>query len=398
MNVNPSWIKRNLYLVITLSALLSSLLFASIMFIVFQNQTKVDQTSVGFIYLGNKETSEYADTLNLEVTVWKNSANYQVTFQEYAYQVDMSLFEFNLQETLNQIQRDRRNKAVFSISPENQDLLVLEIANLLTAGNQSVILKEKLIEDLLSDINELYSRKVYSMSHYVVSTYQESVIDQTTLINISIADADQIMQYGSELIILQNKRFSLLSELGSTPLTNTQMSIIASGLLGVSGKVNFNGFLFEQNLTLPTWADYGKNVRILRVNQFDLTFFNQSQQDLKFVIERTSDTSLSFKLMGYPTITTYSFDTEVKIAIPFQTIYLPLNTLDENTPGVIITETDTEMTYQLLHQAGVLGSVLFFNRTMTVLGEDPVVIRVFSEQYLPINEIYYQHVVPKVGD
>ncbi len=398
MNVNPSWIKRNLYLVITLSALLSSLLFASIMFIVFQNQTKVDQTSVGFIYLGNKETSEYADTLNLEVTVWKNSANYQVTFQEYAYQVDMSFFEFNLQETLNQIQRDRRNKAVFSISPENQDLLVLEIANLLTAGNQSVILKEKLIEDLLSDINELYSRKVYSMSHYVVSTYQESVIDQTTLINISILDADQIMQYGSELIILQNKRFSLLSELSSLPLTNTQMSIIASGLLGVSGKVNFNGFLFEQNLTLPTWANYGMNVRILRVNQFDLTFFNQSQQDLKFVIERTSDTSLTFKLIGYPTITTYSFDTEVKIAIPYQTIYLPLNTLDENTPGVIITETDTEMTYQLLHQAGVLGSVLFFNRTMTVLGEDPVVIRVFSEQYLPINEIYYQHVVPKVGD
>jgi len=398
MNSNPSWIKRNLYLVITLSALLSSLLFASIMFIVFQNQTRVDQTSVGFIYLGNKQTSEYADTLNLEVTIWKNSANYQVTFQEYAYRLDMSLFEFNLSATLSQIQRDRRNKAVFSITPENQNLLISEIANLLTAGNESVILKDQLIEDLLSDINELYSRKVYPMSSYVVSTYQESIIDQTTLSNISTTDADQIMQYGSELVILQNKRFSLLNELGSTPLTNTQMSIIASGLLGVSGKVNFNGFLFEQNLSLPTWADYGKNVRILRVNQFDLTFFNQSQQNLKLEIERTSDTSLTFKLIGYPTITGYSFDTEIKIAIPFQTMILPLNTLDEHTPGVIIIETDTEITYKLLHQTGVLGSVLFFNRTMSVPGEDPVVVRIYSEQYLPVDEIYYQHVVPKVGD
>jgi hypothetical protein len=398
MNGNPSWIKRNLYLVITLSALLSSLLFASIMFIVFQNQTRVDQTSVGFIYLGNKNTSEYADTLNLEVTVWKNSANYQVTFQEYAYRIDMSFFEFNLEETLNQIQRDRRNKAVFSISNENQDVLISEIALLLTSGDQSVILKEELIEDLLSDINELYSRKVYSLSAYVVSSYKETVIDQTTLTDILPIDVDQIMLYSSELIILQGKRFSLLNEIGTTPLSNTQMSIIASGLLGVSGQVNFNGFLFEQNLSLPVWADYGKNVRILRVNQFDLTFFNQSQQDFKLEIEKASDTSLTFKLIGYPTITTYSFDMEVKIDIPYQTIYLPLNTLDENTPGVIIIETDTETTYRLLHQTGVIGRVLFFNRTITIPGETPVKIRIYNEQYLPIDEIYYQHIVPKAGD
>jgi len=41
--------------------------------------------------------------------------------------------------------------------------------------------------------------------------------------------------------------------------------------------------------------------------------------------------------------------------------------------------------------------VIFYNRTSTETGKDPVTIKLYDEQYLPIDEIYQEHIVEKVG-
>jgi hypothetical protein len=210
-------------------------------------------------------------------------------------------------------------------------------------------------------------------------------------------DVDQIIEKISSIEIPKQRRFSLLEQIDDLGLTNEQMSIIASGLQGVIVNTHFNGFIFEQNIETPSWASPGQDVRILRVNRFDFTFFNSLDYGFSLEIEEVNNNTLSFSLLGIPYITTYTSEFVVQATIPYQTIYIDNDTINELTPGVIITETDEEFIYRVLIQSGINGEVIFYNRTTTVTGSAPVTIKLFDEQYLPVDEIYHEHIVEKVG-
>ena len=130
------------------------------------------------------------------------------------------------------------------------------------------------VEELMIDISELKTRKVYYLADYLDAQIADTVIDQIQISSILNADLEKIISEVDSITIATNSRFSLLNQMGELPLTNEQLSIIGSGIQAVSMNTNFNGFNFEQNYTFPDWAETGQNVRILKVNQFDFTFFN----------------------------------------------------------------------------------------------------------------------------
>ncbi|MBN2299819.1 MAG: hypothetical protein JXC31_01400, partial [Acholeplasmataceae bacterium] len=84
-----------------------------------------------------------------------------------------------------------------------------------------------------------------------------------------------------------------------------------------------------------------------------------------------------------------------QVTIPFQTVYIDNSNIDELTPLVITTETDTEYIYHLLVQEGIPGQVFFYIRTITRLGATAETIRLFDEQSLPIQAVYYENIVEK---
>ncbi|PKK94392.1 MAG: hypothetical protein CVV60_06665, partial [Tenericutes bacterium HGW-Tenericutes-5] len=370
--------KRNIYFTITLIVLLLSITFAGMTLAVFSFGKAVDQTSIGFIYLGNYEENEYAVIIENQIDLWKDYVDYRIQYQDYTLELDLDFLDLDINQTLDQITKDTDNQAYFTVSTSNYTMIEDEIKTYFTTGITTSFDMDAFMDRLLSDVSELKNRKVYELIEFLDDQVGLSVVQETQIDQIDALDVNQIIQEVQTIKIDAESRFSLLEKIGELNLTNEQLSIIASGIQVVSLNTNFNGFIFEKNYTLPSWASSGQNVRILRVNQFDFSFSNNSDMSYDVTIEKTNDTTLTFKLIGYPYITSYVTTSVFQVEIPFQTIYLTNDTIDELTPNVIITETDTEYIYQLLVQPGVLGQVSFYIRTETRPGQAGITTRLFD--------------------
>ncbi len=382
---------------VTLIVLILSIIFAGITLAIFSIGNSVDQTSLGFIYLGNYKEDRYDSIINHEIDLWMENADYKIQYQDYTYAIDLNRLDFDIEQTLLHITKNQENKAYFNLSTENLLLIQSEINTQFTSSITTTFNPDLFVSDLMNDVSDLKNRKVYNLIDYLDQTVAMSVIDQTEMNFITNSDVNAIISQVSTIDIAANERFSLLDQLSYLPLTNEQLSIIASGIQDVTMNTNLIGFVFEQNYTLPIWALGGQNVRILRVNQFDLTFFNGFDLDYQISIEKLNDTTLEFTLLGYPLVTEYETVPVFQVSIPFQTIYIYNEDINELTENVIIIETDTEFTYRVLIQTGIEGYVSFYMRTETRLGEVSTTSRLFDEEMLPINEIYYENIVEKEG-
>jgi hypothetical protein len=109
-------------------------------------------------------------------------------------------------------------------------------------------------------------------------------------------------------------------------------------------------------------------------------------------------TSLQFDLIGYPFISGYQIEFTEAEVIPFKTFIIDDLSINAATPGVLITETATDFIYRLLVQSGIPGSVIFCERTETRIGVVPIIVRLFIEQIVPVDEIYRENIVSKGGD
>lgn len=388
---------QTLYFYISILVLIFAVLFGVVLFSIFGFGNVVNQTTVGFIYLGNTPREQYSTVLTQQVTQWKNSATYEITFQDYAYEVDLSLFDFQVSQTVSNIIEDERNPALFTISDANKLVLLQDLSEHFgtTIGNGVVI--NNLTTRLITDFRLLYSEKTYSLNTYIDPTLAENVIADTTIDDVALSDVGAILSTVTTLTIHPLSRFSVLDELGDTVLTNEQMSIIASGLQDLSKSTPFNGFVFDQNLTMPAWAEPGKNVRILEVSEFDYSFYNPLDYELTVNISSNATDEVTLALVGFPFITTYVTVAETQIVIPFTTVYEYDDTINELTTDVIITDTVSETIYQLLIQSGVDGGILFYQRTGTLLDGTQSTTRIFTEQYALVPEIYRENRVAKVG-
>lgn len=374
-----------------------AVIFAVVIMSIFDLSKDVEETSVGFIYLGNYEPSQYGNILTQRVQQWKNTADYKIIYQNNEYIIDLAWFDFDIDQTINQMTPDQNNQAFFILSTTNDTLLKNELENMFTTSIVSQFAYQWFIDDLLEDMGTLKNRKVYQLIDYLDEATSIHIISETNISSIDSLDVTKIIEEVEEIEIFENSRFSMLSYLSDTTLNNTQLSIIASAMQKLMIETHFNGFIFEQNPTLPTWAEIGSNVRILKVNQYDFSFFNGLNHRYTITLEKLSDTSITFKLIGYPYITEYESSQDIEVIIPYQTIIIDNPEIDETTPGVIITETDTEFIYQVVTQTGVDGYVVFFYRTITPNLSDPVTITLYNEQYFPIHEIIEQNIQEKVG-
>ncbi len=388
-------LKQNAYFTITVLICLLSLTFAGITLVAFSFGNSANETSVGSIYLGNTKSDQYAAVLADETNLWMNRASYELVYEDYTYDIPLNLFEFNAATTIDHLTVNAVNLAYFDIDNTNLNLLKQEIETTFTSTLYDVFDFETFYANLTTDMQNLKNLKVYDVADYLDTGVSETVLASRSLTLIAPADVDHIISVVTNLDIQAKSRFSILESLGALDLSNEQLSIIASGIQGVVLNTNFDGFVFEQNYTMPTWAAPGQNVRILKVNDFDFTFYNDFDVLYHIQISKTSSNTLLFELIGYPYITTYDTTSVFQVTIPYQTIYIDNDTIDGLTPGVITEETDTEYIYHLLIQNGTEGQVSFFMRTATRFGETPVTSRLFDEQILPIPEIYYENIVLK---
>lgn len=390
------YLKTNLYFVISLLMLTASMGVAVFILIEFDLGRRVDQTTVGFIYLGSYESSEYDNILDQRVTQWQAQADFKISYQQYEYPIDISLYELDLEETIDRIKLDQNNKAYFNISESNQQLIASGIETHFTSLLIDGFDHERFMTDLNSEMQTLINRKVFYLVDYLdvsLASYEIGSYQLTGLDPLLVNEVTEVESF----TILKNARFSLLNTLGETSLENEALSLIASLLQEVTRDSHFEGFIFDPFTVLPSWATPGVNARILKVNGYDFTFYNRFDLDYTVEIEKINDTTVSLSLIGYPYRSSYASTSEVEIIVAFQTIYVENLTLTDTTPGVVVTENDTEFIYELEVTPGVDGEVIFYYRTITPLGGVPQTVKLYDEAFLPQSRIIEQHIVPKEG-
>ncbi len=397
MNKFRQIINRNLYLSVTLILLVASIAFAGVTLGVLGVSSNVDQTSVGTIYLGEYEESQYSVVLAREIATWKRTVDYRIKFQGSEVALDLDPFVFLSTDTIESIQKDKTNPALFSLLEVDQEAFETIMTNQFTQDIMDHFDFDTFYDDLDASMEKLDIIKIYDLSDYLSEELKTYEIDTTEITNILAADVSEIIGKIASITIEPGSRFSLLETLANTVLSNNQLSIIASAMQKLTQNTNFSGFVFEQNYILPNWAEQGKNVRILLVNQYDFSFYNNLDYSFTVIIDQVDANTLSFSLQGYPYITNY-FTTSVEQApVLFQTIYIDNPDIDETTPGVIVTETDTEYTYHLLLQDGSDGKIISYMRTTTTLNGTPVTVKLYDEMYDAINMIYEENIVDKGG-
>jgi hypothetical protein len=378
---------------ISIITLFIAIVFAGTMFFVNDISNPPSSTVLGSIYLGAYEEDQYENVINNQINAFLNDVAYEISYQDSIYEIPLTLFDYDHDQTMASLNENKVNQAYFSITDENQ--LILEEQLELNFSNDVylAINVEDLISQIKDDMGDMTSLKQYQLADYFIENTDQTDLNQETISNIDAEDVSQIDLLVDQIIINPNSRYSMLDNLGTLDLSNDQLSIISTGLLKVLAKSHMNGFMFNTNPVIPAWASIGYNVRILKVNQYDFSFFNSFDYTYYINIEQTSTTSLSFSLTGVPYVDTYNVEIEDKISIPRDTIYYDNDLLDENTPDVIITETDTEITYLLLIEDGHDGNIYYINRIVTDVFGTTTQYKLYEEQYDSQSRIYDQLIV-----
>ena len=139
------------------------------------------------------------------------------------------------------------------------------------------------------------------------------------------------------------------------------------------------------------------NVRILKTNDFDFSFYNPLDFNYTVNITKASDNSIMIELVGYPFSTEYSVSTVEETVLSYETLYYDNDLLGATTANVIITDTVDDTIYHLLDQTGSDGKILAYVKTTTETDLTVTSEIIYRETYNSTPEIYQENIVPKVG-
>lgn len=389
------YLKRNLYFILSMTTLVLTLGAAVVLLAVFDLGKPVAQTSVGFVYLGSTDPSEYGNVLAPRIVQWQDTADYALSYQEYEWWIDLNYFVFDVENTVRHVDTNQNNKAYFTITEDAKNELYQELVSDLKQALIDGFDYDALLDDLKSDMSLLKNRKTYNLKDYIDVSLYNSVIDTIQMDNIPLSIVTNIHQAIDDITIPAHVRFSLSDALTSYDLTNEELSVIASAMQHLFVVTPVQGFIFEPYTTLPSWVLPGANVRILKMSGYDFSFFNPLQETMTISVDRIDQDSLLFTLKGYPFLTEYQRVVENGPVIYFQEIRNENLSLTDTTPGITIIDTLTETTYELITTLGINGQVIHFNRLTIPLHQAAYTITLFSEHRYPITQIVEEHVIPK---
>lgn len=389
------YLKRNLYFILSMFALFSTVVLAVVLLLVLDLSRDVSKTSVGFIYLGASEVNDYESVLTPKITTWQDTADYTLTYQEYEWDIDLTHFEFDLNQTLENIEENENNDAYFNLSEVHRDLLMAELTADLTPLIISSFDEESFLAELDNDLRVLKNRKTYELKDYLNVEIASTTIDQIDMDDIPETVVTEISSALSEFVIPAQSRFYLIETLSTSNLSNEALSVIASALQYITVKTPVEGYIYQEFDERPIWSGLGMSARVLALNGYDFSFFNPRKEEMRVIIEVLDTDTLRFTLKGYPFLTTYERVVELGPTIYFQEIINDNPLLNELSEGVIITDTETETIYEVVIVTGVHGKVTYIKRRVTPLGGTYHDQTLFYEQMLPVDQVIEQNIVSK---
>ena len=360
----------------------------------FQMSPKSNRTSVSFIYLGNLDEKQYPQHLLSAINEWKTHTQYRIIYQNEGYIIDLSFFEFDLDETLRNIQKNANNTAYFKSSPTASERFSHELISAFGFEVLTFLETERLVNDILLDMQNLDVHRTFHLQDYLTYEQAKDVLASTTLHLVPESIRHQIIQTASSILVLPNTRFSLLTQLDHLQLSNEALSVIASGILGLLPNTHVTGLNFQSNPVLVPWAKLGHNVRILQVNRFDLMFFNDFNLPYEIRISENEGV-LTFEWVGLPYLHRYEGVIEWIGDIPFDTLYEEDDSLNPDDPLLVkIDDDETGIRMGLLVVSGKNGMLVNVYRKVTTskgIYQDWLFVEILE----PVSERFRTIILPK---
>lgn len=386
-----SYFKRNTYFMVSVIALVLSFMFGVTLFLVFTFGDQTTSTTINHIYVGNVSSGQYRNVINRELQDFYDEASYELSYQNRNLSVVLDYFILD-DKTLENVKENQSNPLYLRFDDENNQFR----QSIEMTYGESLFLDldfEALTLQISNDLEKFSYQMTYNLKAFMKDDTQE-VLNSYTLVSVDSLLINQILDEIEFFEIKGKNRFSVLEIFKETTLSNEALSVVASGLLNLSLNTPFEGFVYTPHNVKPSYYTLISDVRILRVNQYDLTFYNPLEIDFTVQLEKTSDTSLTFKLEGYELLDTYLTTTTKYKETNQPVIYITNESINETTPGVIITEDDTSITYELLINPGAKGAVYQVTRTINTSGTIQTLV-LFNVLEASIPAVYEQNTVLK---
>jgi hypothetical protein len=286
------------------------------------DNTFAQGTKIGSIDLSDKTKQQGIRELTSEIERWNKETIILFTYKERTYEVSKKLFEFNEEETVNNIKQEVDNRAVVSISEEK---LVEEIKHTSAKINLDDINVKKLKADLL-DVAMMPESKMYTFNLEDYATEQltenPTISKATVEVNKSNKDLAEFVKSVPTIELKEKSSFSLLEfleENNSNDFTEETLSIVATGIYGAILPTNIS--IMERHISkeLPSYVQLGYEAKVSEEEQMDLVLLNENRTS--YTLELSYDSSkLTIVLKGSPFLYKYSIIKENKKSFDPKTV------------------------------------------------------------------------------
>lgn len=395
MQNTKGFLNQQFVFILSIVSLLFAIGFSLYTVINYQIETNQSSTMVGSIRISLSELEKNENLLIPSIQEYESNALLRLSFQNKNTNNLLDYFEYDNQSTIQSIQENKQNPVIYTISNDNLVQLEQELENLF--GNELIPFFniDQFITDITTDLFTMPLYKEYQMEVYLDELLQGSILNTIQMNHIPSEDINMILQEVNEIIISKNGRFSLLDNLENSLLNNTQLSMVATGILQLIFATPFSGISRLQYIESPSWTNGESDVRILRLSQVDFSFYNDFNLDYHIEISKSGSDQLIFQLIGYPFIDTVTYEVSEETILPFETIENEDDSINELTENVVIEETDTTWIYYIVLQEGVNGYIREYSRTFTSPSEEVLETYFLTEYLFPQSQIIYINVIQK---
>ena len=344
--------------------------------------TYPEDTILGSVYIGGIEEDDVEAKLIPKIERWLNDRTivFEVTYQGYSYEFDRELFYFDYETSIYFIDVGETNELVVTYQGTVQQDVIDEIKDsIFLEGIEENFDLDQLVIDILDDASFMRSYSSKNLEDYIiddtVSYVEISSIDLDILEGISIDDmiAGVNIVYLDSKIMINSKELFDISEKFGTNLTETEMTILSTGMLSLILETNFaiNEVHYIPkidyiNYDIITFPDFGHNASVNHTIENSFSFYNPNNSNYYFTLVKIDDTKATLTLHGLEFVDT--------IVVTVERVLIEHITQTTNDDNIL--------------QAGYDGMIIEVTRKITnIYGLVTYEKVIIFEFYPPIKEI-----------
>ncbi|QHE53147.1 G5 domain-containing protein [Pontibacillus sp. HMF3514] len=275
------------------------------------------ETMVGPVHIGGLTKVEARQKLASRASEWKETHQVTLEMKEQNIFFQQDFIQFDIPETLNQVEDRERNYFVVDMNESYFGVLQNKVGRDL----YDHILIDKLSKKILAKAETLYQDPLhFSIYQYVEdgTTQLYEVVSEYGITLNEDMDVTDLANALNEEIVQKQTPFSLLSFV-EEGMDQPSVNAVATAMYGAVLETNFIIKQRHISTKLPAYAELGKEASVKPENNHDLVFANPNEQSYQLNVA-VENGELIVKLLGYPLPNSYEITLENSRKIQPRTI------------------------------------------------------------------------------